>query len=90
MADEKHLSWSKETVDPADPFARFLPKGKPWYKSECPYYQGYWVHGGIGSVQCAMVDHLIPGLRWYLICGKRHEKCPFNPETKYETKTMEE
>lgn len=70
-------AWIYETIDPKAKYAIFLKNGKPGYKSPCPYYEGYWLCGGFGSVQCRAVDTLFPGLQWDITCGKKHEQCPF-------------
>ena len=67
--------WVDEVVDRNDKYAMFEKDGKPHYKSQCPYYEGYWLRGGCGSVQCAAHDGLIPGLQWDKFCSKCHEKC---------------
>lgn len=68
-------AWVDEVVDRTDKHAIFERNGKPHYKSQCPYYEGYWLRGGLGSVQCAAHDGLIPGLQWDKFCSKCHEKC---------------
>lgn len=72
----KPSSWIFETVDPENKHAFFLKSGKPWYRSACPFYTGYWLHGGCGSVQCEMSESLVPGLQWDLTCSKNHMSCP--------------
>lgn len=69
--------WVTEIVDKENPDALFLKKGKPWYKSECPCFEGYWLDGGIGSVQCSVHEGLIPGLMWQNTCRVSFEKCPY-------------
>lgn len=72
----KNPCWIDEVVDPTENDAVFVKNGKPWYKSNCPEYDGFWICGGIGSVQCKVHDGLIPGLHFHLTCGKNPEKCP--------------
>ena len=69
--------WITQVVDPGNPHAVYLQEGKPWYKSECPLYDGYWLHGGIGSVQCRGVDELLPGLILDTVCTKQYKQCQF-------------
>lgn len=70
--------WILETVDPHAYGSIFLKNGRPWYQSECPYYQGYWLHGGTGSVQCGANSELLPGLHHHHFCRTPEgcEKCP--------------
>ena len=68
--------WIDYVVDPTNPYAKFLKNGKPGYLSQCPDYQGYWLLGGRGSVQCAASAQLIPGLHWYITCSQNYENCP--------------
>lgn len=75
-AKGKPSCWIFETVDTNDPNAFFLKSGKPWYRSECPCYKGYWLHGGIGSVQCSKCNTPLPGLLWDCVCSKDHTACP--------------
>lgn len=70
-------SWVDEVVDPQKPLSCFLKLGKPWYRSDCPCYEGFWLHGGLGSVQCAKVPYLLPGLMHYTTCRKYPVECPF-------------
>lgn len=68
--------WIFKNADPTEPATFFLVKGKPWYKSPCPEYEGYWLGSG-SSVQCAAHDGLIPGLMWDHICREKYSECPF-------------
>lgn len=70
-------TWPTEVVDPSDFGACYLPGGKPWYRSECPCYDGYYLSGGIGSVKCNAAGELLPGSVHHYICKKEYEKCPF-------------
>lgn len=74
-------AWITDVVDTTDPYAMFLKKGKTNYKSACPHYEGYWLHGGTGSVQCKATDGLLPGLQYTLHCEKNCEACKFYKET---------
>lgn len=60
--------------DTSNPYAVFVKGGKPGYLSRCPKYDGYWLEGGCGAVQCA--GALLPGLQWYTTCSKCPEACP--------------
>lgn len=68
--------WVDEIVDRTNENAFFEKYGKPHYKSRCPYYEGYWLSAGLGSVQCAAYDNLIPGLQWDKFCSKCFGDCP--------------
>lgn len=72
----KPYAWIDMVVDRNAPYSCFIKGGKPFYKCDCPHFEGYWLSGGLGSVQCSMVDHLIPGLHWDLTCRKDYENCP--------------
>ena len=75
-------AWVDEVVDRNNKYAVFEKDGKPHYKSQCPCYEGYWLLGGLGSVQCAAHDGLIPGLQWDKFCSKCHKSClVFRKET---------
>lgn len=75
--------WLTNVVDTSDPYAIFLKKGKSHYKSQCPHYEGYWLDGGIGSVQCQAADGLLPGLQWSLFCEKNCTVCQFYREKEH-------
>lgn len=70
-------AWIAEVVDTSNESATFLKSGRPWYKSQCPHYEGYWLEGGIGSVQCGSYGGLLPGLMWDMTCKGEFEQCPF-------------
>lgn len=72
--------WVSRCVDPAEPGAMFLPDGGRGknYRSDCPHYEGYWLCGGIGSVQCAL-GGLLPGIIWGKVCScDGGSGCPVN------------
>ena len=75
--DGRPSEWIDQTVDPQSPYALFEKDGKPNYKCNCPEYEGFWLDGGIGSVQCRAHDGLLPGLHFELTCRKDFEMCPF-------------
>lgn len=68
-------AWIQKTVDVNAEGAQFLKNGGSSYKSSCPCYSGFWLNGGIGSVQCSSCSSLLPGIAWYLICSRQSEKC---------------
>lgn len=70
-------AWITETVDTTEKCAFFCKGGRPWYKSQCEHYEGYWLLGGIGSVQCSACRELLPGLMWQTTCREQFENCPF-------------
>lgn len=76
--------WIFDTVDTGDPHAIFVKNGKPWYRSECPFFEGYWLLGGCGSVQCGKCQTLLPGLHWDHTCSKDHAACPIYRDEPWE------
>lgn len=72
----KPWEWMLEVVDTTQTGSAFLKKGKPWYRSDCPYYEGYWLNGGNGAVQCTCASSLLPGIHQLLFCEGKFEKCP--------------
>ena len=88
IEEKGYLSeWITKTVDPSEPGAVFLPRGKWPHKSDCPNYQGYWLCGHIGSVKCEACAELLPGLQWDIVCGKDYTRCKFYTETGYQSET---
>lgn len=71
--------WILKTVDAKSATAVYLPAGKPWYKSECPAYEGIWLDGGTGSVQCSAVSNLLPSLQHLLYCSENCKSCQHYP-----------
>lgn len=69
--------WVLALVDPNDFGACFLKKGKPGYIAECPFYEGFWLLGGHGSVQCSNHSGLLPGIHHGCFCAKGYENCPY-------------
>ena len=69
--------WPTKVADPNDPHTFFKPEGKPNYTSKCPCYQGYYLDGLSGAVQCNGIGELLPGVVWYQTCSKGYEKCPY-------------
>ena len=72
--------WVTKIVDPGVFGAVFEEKGMPHYRSQCPCFEGYWLLGGTGSVQCRTAGELLPGPVWYNVCSKVYRKCPFYKE----------
>lgn len=88
-----NAGWVFETVDPDAPGAIFLKDGKPWYKTTCPHYEGFWLCGYIGSVQCKQVDGLIPSIHWQIFCRTEEgcAKCPYREaSTGHASQTLSE
>ena len=59
----------------------FLPKGKTkhgikCYLSDCPHYNGIYLCGGAGALDCNLVSEHLPGIVQDLHCSKKHNKCP--------------
>lgn len=67
--------WPEMVVDPEE-FGSLIAKAGN-YKSRCPYFGDYWLHGGIGSFECRAAGEMIPGIAWYKVCSADFEKCPF-------------
>lgn len=55
----------------------FLADGKPWYRSQCPCYEGYYLSGIDAAAKCSVAGELLPGIVWDNVCSKGYEKCPF-------------
>lgn len=74
--------WVLRVVDCADRRSTFLRKGVPWYKSTCPCYEGYWLNGSTGSVQCNSSPSLLPGIHHHIFCssGDGVAKCPYHSD----------
>ena len=53
--------WVTSVVDPGAFGAVYEAHGKPHYRSGCPGYEGYWLHGGTGAVQCSAYSGLCTG-----------------------------
>lgn len=83
------FGWVTKVVDPSDPFATFVKAGKPWYKSDCPHYEGFWLGGFIGSVQCRACEKLLPGCQWDVACKGDFQACPFYKEDQHEHRPEE-
>lgn len=76
----KPTEWMYQTAEPGK-YTAFLKDGKPGYKSECPFYDGYYLDGSHGGTSCnACGGMILFGLHYYLVCKKNHENCPFYKE----------
>lgn len=73
-------NWPTMVVDPSGQGVVFLPGRKPWYKSDCHCYEGYYLCGGTGTVQCRTAGELLPGIVHHHVCRKEYRKCPFYKE----------
>lgn len=69
--------WPLRVPDIQNPYTLKATVTASNYKSQCPHYRGYWLHGGCGGVECAAAGEIIPGCVWYEICSKEHTGCPF-------------
>jgi len=82
-------AWITELADTLNKCAVFLKDGRPGYRSQCPNYEGYWLDGGTGSVQCGAYGGLLPGLMWSTACrgdlSNVHCSCPLTEEAWAET-----
>ena len=72
--------WPTQVPDPAAFGTLFLPKGKGFscYKSACPSYEGFYLHGGIGAVKCKTCQELLPGIVIDKMCQKDYTACPYH------------
>lgn len=68
--------WVDKVADPNECGTCFVKNGKGSYKSTCHNYEGYYLSGGGGSVQCKCAG-LLPGIIGYEICFKEDLKCPY-------------
>lgn len=69
--------WVTQVADPAEPGTLKATVTASSYRSKCPHYDGYWLCGGTGAVECAAAGERLPGIVWYEVCSKEYEKCPF-------------
>lgn len=70
-------AWITKVVDPTEKDAFFHKNGRYRHKSPCEHYEGHWLLGCIGSVQCDACESLLPGLMWDTTCKEKFENCPF-------------
>lgn len=72
--------WPIHVVDLANPATLKATAVAGLYKSQCQHYDGFWLCGGTGSVECATAGELLPGNVWYNVCSKKYRQCPFYRE----------
>ena len=71
------FGWVSRNVDTSEKARIFCPHGGHHNRSSCPHYEGFWLSGGIGSVQCALSKELLPGIIWNEVCKcNGGESCP--------------
>lgn len=68
--------WIDKIIDPHKPGTCFVKNGKYSYKSTCHNYEGYYLCGGFGSVQCKCAG-LLPGVIGNEICFRENRQCPY-------------
>ena len=69
--------WPMKVPDLQNPYTLKATVTASNYKSQCPYYRGYWLGGYIGGVECAAAGEILPGCVWDDICAKEYTACPF-------------
>lgn len=69
--------WIIKTADTSDKYTIYLKHGRPFYKSDCPNYKGYWADGVHGAVDCAACTSPLPSLMWDKTCKGEFTRCPF-------------
>lgn len=69
--------WIIKTADPTDKYTIYLKRGRPFNKSDCPHYKGYWADGVHGAVDCAACARPLPSLMWDTTCKGEFTRCPF-------------
>lgn len=72
--------WPEQVPDPNESGTIFVPGGKPYNRSNCPHYEGYYLHGGCGGVSCRAAGEILPGIAWDAVCRNDFTKCPFYKE----------
>lgn len=77
IAKNLPANWPTMVVAPSGQGVQYLQKGKPWYRSDCPFYEGYYLCGGTGTVRCSTAGELLPGIVQYKVCSKEYSQCPF-------------
>ena len=80
QARGRPAEWPLHVPDPDERGTSYLPEGKPWYKSQCPCYEGFYLCGGTGAVRCRTSEELLPGVVWYTRCSKDYAGCPYYKE----------
>ena len=89
------LPWKEyaksEIADIFATFTTWLPKGRNMkvgytpYPSKCPFYEGYWLDGGSGGIECRLKENLISGREYIERCyeggiWKGHTYCSYYRE----------
>ena len=80
--------WEEGIVDIFDWATTWLPKGRNMKvgftpnPSKCPFYEGYWLDGGSGAIECRLKENLIPGREYIERCyeggvWKGHTYCSY-------------
>lgn len=72
--------WPEQVPDPKEYGCLYIPGGKPYNRSRCPEYEGYYLHGGCGGVKCRAAAEILPGIAWDTVCRNDFTKCPFYKE----------
>lgn len=71
------FGWVSKIVDTSEKYSIYCPHGGHHNRSSCPHYEGFWLSGCIGSVQCALSKELLPGIVWNEVCKcNGGESCP--------------
>lgn len=60
--------WPTMVPDPQEFGCIYVPGGKPYNRSNCPEYEGYYLHGGCGGVKCRAAGEVLPGIAWDTVC----------------------
>lgn len=68
--------WVFDTVNPNDFGCVQVANGKYGHKSGCPYFECYYLHGHMSSVECKRITELIPGGVQHLYCESDFKNCP--------------
>lgn len=69
--------WIIKIPDTSDRYTIYLKHGRPFYKSNCPHYKGYWADGVHDAVDCAACDRPLPSLMRDTTCKGEFTSCPF-------------
>ena len=72
--------WPEQVPDPKEHGCLYVPGGKPYNRSNCPEYEGYYLYGGCGGVKCRAAAEILPGIAWDTVCRNDFTKCPFYKE----------
>ena len=71
--------WPLLVADPREKYTIFHPYGKGFscYRSDCHYYEGYYLGGSRSAVKCSACQDLLPGIVVDTMCHKHFTECPF-------------